>query len=83
MTCHSASSLPAALTVVIGVVLVLYMVVAEGEPGAIPLLLVGGGVSWHLIMRTRRRAHTDSRAGRPRGGRTGRGARSSGKGTAP
>lgn len=45
------------LTIVIGVVLMIYMVTVESEPGAIPLLLVVVGAGWLLIARARIRSH--------------------------
>lgn len=43
-----------ALTVVLGLVLVLYMITVEGEPGALPLLLTAGGLVWWVAARMRR-----------------------------
>ena len=43
-----------ALTVVLGLVLVLYMITVEGEPGALPLLLTAGGLAWWVAARMRR-----------------------------
>jgi hypothetical protein len=31
----------------------IYMISVEGEPGAIPLLLIVGGTGWYFISRTR------------------------------
>lgn len=44
------------VTLVIGVLLLVYMVRVESEPGAIPLLLVIGGIGWHVVARVRSRA---------------------------
>ncbi len=44
-----------ALTVAVGFVLVSGKVYADGEPGAIPLLLVVLGAGWHLAARVRDR----------------------------
>lgn len=45
------------LTTVIGLVLMIYMIYVESEPGAIPLLLVVFGTGWYLITRVRIRSH--------------------------
>lgn len=47
-----------ALTVVLGVALLVYMVTVESEPGAIPLLLIAAGTGWFLVIRRRARAHS-------------------------
>lgn len=44
------------VTLVIGVLLLIYMVRVESEPGAIPLLLVVVGIGWHVVTRVRSRA---------------------------
>jgi len=41
------------LTLVTGIVLMIYMIYEEGEPGAIPILLVAMGVGWYSIARVR------------------------------
>lgn len=46
-----------ALTVALGVVLLIYMVTVENEPGGIPLLLIVLGGGWHLTTRARIRSH--------------------------
>ncbi|MDQ2701349.1 MAG: hypothetical protein M3Y70_00725 [Pseudomonadota bacterium] len=45
----------AAAVTAIGVALLVYMVVVEGEPGALPLALVLGGTAWFFIARHRAR----------------------------
>ena len=65
MTRRSVSLLLSALLLAVGAVLLAYMVTVEGEPGAIPLLLVGGGAAWHVVVRAGGRARTDRRR-RPR-----------------
>ena len=45
------------IIIVIGVVLMVYMILVEDEPGGIPLLLIAGGTVWHLITRARIRSH--------------------------
>ena len=47
-----------ALTIVLGVALLVYMVAVESEPGAIPLLLIAVGTGWLLVTRRRARAHS-------------------------
>ena len=44
-----------ALTVAVGFVLVSGKIYADGEPGAIPLLLVVLGAGWYLVARVRAR----------------------------
>lgn len=44
----------AAITLV-GLVLLAYMVVVEGEPGALPLALVAIGTAWLVVARRRGR----------------------------
>lgn len=39
----------------IGVLLTVYMIVFEDEPGGIPLLLIVGGSAWYLMQRARSR----------------------------
>jgi len=41
------------LTLVTGIVLMIYMIYEEGELGAIPILLVTMGVGWYSIARVR------------------------------
>ena len=49
-----------ALTIVVGLVLMIFMIYTESEPGAIPLLLVGLGIGWHVIARVRARSQHKS-----------------------
>lgn len=42
-----------ALTVAVGVLLLVYMVTVEGEPGALPLLLILLGSGWYFTTRAR------------------------------
>ena len=46
-----------ALIIVIGVLLMIYMITVESEPGGIPILLVVFGLGWYLITRARIRSH--------------------------
>jgi hypothetical protein len=39
------------LTVFLGIVLLIYMIMVEDEPGALPLLLIVTGVVWFIISR--------------------------------
>lgn len=45
------------LTILIGFVLLIYMIVVEDEPGAIPLILVVCGTGWLLYARFGTRPH--------------------------
>jgi hypothetical protein len=45
-----------ALTVALGVLLLIYMVVVEDEPGAVPLLLIVLGGGWYLTTRAKFRS---------------------------
>lgn len=51
------SALAPALVLAVGLALLVFMVTVEGEPGALPLLLVGIGLGWTLL-RWRRAAAT-------------------------
>lgn len=46
-------SLLSVLTMIIGVALMIFMIVVEDEPGAIPLLLIVAGTAWYFITRYR------------------------------
>ena len=46
----------AALIAALGALLMVYMILAEDEPGAIPLMMIGFGVGWYLVTRLRARA---------------------------
>ena len=39
------------LTLAVGIILLVYMIVVEGEPGALPLFLVLTGIIWFVINR--------------------------------
>jgi len=41
------------LAIFIGLMLLLYMIVVEDEPGAIPLILIVFGVIWYLVTKSR------------------------------
>lgn len=51
---RTVNALLSVLTVMTGVVLLMYMIYVEGEPGAIPILLVVLGIGWSVITRLRR-----------------------------
>lgn len=51
---RTVHALLSVLTVMTGVVLLMYMIYVEGEPGAIPILLVVLGIGWSVITRLRR-----------------------------
>ena len=46
--------LSAAITLV-GLLLMIYMIVWEDEPGAVPLLLIAVGIGWFVVTRVRMR----------------------------
>jgi len=46
------------LAIFIGLMLLLYMIVVEDEPGAIPLFLIVIGMIWYFV--TKSRIHTQS-----------------------
>ncbi len=52
-------SLLSGLTTIIGVALLIFMIVVEDEPGAIPLLLIAAGTGWYLISRYRIRTQQE------------------------
>ncbi len=53
------ASLLSALTIAIGMVLMIFMILVENEPGVIPLLLIIVGTGWHFIIRHNSRSqHT-------------------------
>ena len=41
------------ISIVLGLVLLVYMVTVEDEPGALPLLLIVVGIGWKLVVRSR------------------------------
>ena len=47
-----------ALTIAIGLVLMIGKIYADSEPGAIPLLLVAFGIGWHCFARLRKSMET-------------------------
>ena len=53
MKSPNAHTLTSLIIVGLGVVLLIYMISVESEPGAIPLLLIVVGAGWYFIMRTR------------------------------
>lgn len=59
MNRRRVATLLSMLTIVLGVVLLIYMIAVESEPGAIPLLLIAVGTIWFLVLRTRSRSHHD------------------------
>lgn len=46
--------LPVLITV-IGIALMVFMITVEGEPGAIPLMLIAIGIGWYFITKFRMR----------------------------
>jgi hypothetical protein len=45
------------LAIVIGILLMIFMITTEDEPGAIPLGLIALGTGWYLLTRARIRSH--------------------------
>ena len=45
------SQMVSLVTVFLGIVLLIYMIMVEDEPGALPLLLIVTGVVWFIISR--------------------------------
>lgn len=45
----------AILAITFGILLLSYMIVIEGEPGAVPLLLITAGTGWYFYARSRSR----------------------------
>lgn len=45
----------AALTALVGVVLMIYMIIADGEPGALPLFLIAIGMVWFTVNQFQKR----------------------------
>lgn len=45
-----------ALTIAVGVALMIFMIATESEPGALPLLLIVVGTGWRLVTRARIRS---------------------------
>ncbi len=43
------------LIVGLGFALLLYMILVEDEPGAVPLVMIAAGLSWFLIIRRQQR----------------------------
>lgn len=52
---RSVHTVLATLVIVLGVVLLIYMITVEDEPGAIPLLLIVSGTAWLIFARLRLR----------------------------
>lgn len=50
---HSTLSV---MIIAVAIILLIYMIVVESEPGAVPLLLLVLGIGWYLITRARIRA---------------------------
>lgn len=44
------------ILIVTGLVLLIYMIIVEDEPGAIPLLLIVFGAGWYIVTRSRIRS---------------------------
>ena len=46
-----------AMTIVIGLILMVGKIYADSEPGGIPILLIVFGMGWYFITRVRMRSH--------------------------
>lgn len=44
------------LVSVVGLILLIFMITVEDEPGALPLLLIIIGASWYMIIRSKLRS---------------------------
>ncbi len=42
-----------AITIVIGLALMIFKIYSDSEPGLIPLVLVIGGIAWYVVTRLR------------------------------
>lgn len=42
-----------AITIALGFLLLMYMIIVEDEPGAVPLLLIAFGIGWYIISKAR------------------------------
>lgn len=42
------------VVLILGLVLLVYMVIVESEPGALPLAMVLGGLVWNVVVRRMR-----------------------------
>ena len=62
MKSPNAHTLTSLITVGLGVVLLIYMISVESEPGAIPLLLMVGGTGWYFITRFRSQSSVEAGA---------------------
>jgi len=40
----------------VGVFLLIFMIVVEGEPGLVPMLIIVSGIGWHLFNRNKIRS---------------------------
>ncbi len=53
---HKTQKLLSLLVLLVGIILLVFMIITEDEPGAIPLLLVIFGAGWYLFTRSKLRS---------------------------
>ena len=53
----AARALVPVVIIIIGILLMIGKIVADSEPGAIPILLILVGVGWYVAVRMRSRPH--------------------------
>ena len=58
---QSVQPLFCGLVIALGLVLMAYKIVADSEPGLIPLALVAAGITWYAVTRARNRMHRPNR----------------------
>jgi hypothetical protein len=49
----------AAIIIVVGLILLIYMITVESEPGLLPLLLIVLGTGWYILTRARMRSRPE------------------------
>lgn len=47
------------LTIIVGVALLVYMILVEDEPGAVPLLLILAGSGWYMFLQRKVRSQQE------------------------
>ena len=53
----AATAIVPVVVIIVGIVLMVGKIIADSEPGAIPILLVTIGAVWYLAVRRRGRPH--------------------------
>jgi hypothetical protein len=54
-TMYKSQSLISTLLLVLGLLLLVFMITVEDEPGALPLALIVGSLTWKYIIRRQRK----------------------------